>query len=101
MATTIFLILNAMGVAFLLYALVNFWKEAIRAKTDVRPVEFDFMQEEKQSVLVVTRPISPCAQGGGNVIPLQVRERGLAGRQDHRDRAGTIYELRDRRFSAN
>jgi hypothetical protein len=100
MATTIFLILNVLGLAFLLYVLVNFWKEGKRTRTDFRPDEYDFLREEKQSVLVVTHLIAYAAQRRGNVIPLRVRGQDADSEQDDRDQAGQIYEMKAERFSS-
>lgn len=100
MATTIFLILNVMGLAFLLYVLANFWMEGRRTRTDFRPDEYDFLREERQSVLVVTHLVAHEMQGGENVIPLPVRRQGPAGQQGDRDCAGRIYEMKVERFSA-
>ena len=44
MAITIFLILNGLGVAFLLYVLANFWKEGHRPKNDARKYAAEFGQ---------------------------------------------------------
>jgi hypothetical protein len=100
MATTIFLLLNAIGLVFLLYVLANFWKEDKRTKSDVRPDEIDFLRGNRQSVHVVTHLNAEDTISGRNVIPLENSGRGPAGEQDHRDRAGTIYEMRAKRSSA-
>ncbi len=73
MAIKLFILLNAMGVVFLLYVLANFWKEASQTKSDARPDEFEFMREERPAVLVVTHLIAHGTHGNGSVIPLQIR----------------------------
>lgn len=100
MAIKLFLLLNAMGIVFLLYVLANFWKEGSRTTTDIRPDELDFMREEKPAVLVVTHLVAHGTKGSGSVIPLQLRERGSAGKQDQRGRPAAIYEMQERRNSA-
>lgn len=70
MAIKLFLLLNAMGVVFLIYVLANFWKEGSRTKSDTRPDEFDFMREQRPAVLVVTHLIAHGTNGSGSVIPL-------------------------------
>jgi hypothetical protein len=101
MAMNIFFLLNALGAVFLLYVLANFWKETNRTKNDARPCELDFMREDKQAVLVMTHLIARGTTGGRSVIPLEVRQRDLAGKQDRRDRAGTIYELQIKQSSVS
>ena len=100
MAIKLFLLLNAMGVVFLMYVLANFWKEGSRTTSDTRPDEFDFMREERPAVLVVTHLIAHGTQGNGSVIPLQLRERGSAGKQDQQGRLAAICEMQVRRYSA-
>jgi hypothetical protein len=57
MAMMIFAVLNGLGIVFLVYALVQFWKEGRRSKGAVRQYETDFMREVKPEVIVVTHPI--------------------------------------------
>jgi hypothetical protein len=75
MAMTIFLILNALGIVFLLYVLANFWKEGRRPKNKARKYAAEFGQREWIDVAVATHPISHCAQGGLSVIPFRARDR--------------------------
>lgn len=81
MAMTLFFLLNGMGVVFLLFVLVNFWKEGNRPKNAARPYATEFLRRDKPEVVVVTHPISHSAHGGLSVIPMQARERG---KQDYR-----------------
>jgi len=99
MATTVFLVLSVMGVVFLLYVLANFWKEDNRMKSDVRPDENDFPRAERQSMHVVRHRIAQDTQIGRNVISLENKGRGLTSKQDHRNRAGTVYEMQAKRSS--
>ena len=59
MAILIFTVLSGMGVAFLLYVLVNFWKEGKRAKhpaaRSYRPLSLD---SAKPEVFIATRPLT-------------------------------------------
>jgi len=93
MAILIFTVLNGMGVAFLLYVLVNFWKEGHRPKKAIRQFEIDFIRKDKPEVIVAAHPVSHSAQGGLFVIPLRARERGLGGRQGHRGPAAKTDEM--------
>jgi hypothetical protein len=55
---TMFLVLNAMGVVFLLYVLVNFWKEGRRTtQGDVRSYRLQSLHGSKPEVFVATRPL--------------------------------------------
>jgi hypothetical protein len=59
MAMTLFNILNGLGVVFLVYVLVQFWKEGHRpmeAATSDRVIEFSV--KDRPTVVIVTRPIT-------------------------------------------
>jgi hypothetical protein len=59
MAMLIFTVLNGMGVAFLLYVLVNFWKEGKRAKHPAaRSYRSLSLDSAKSEVFVATRPLT-------------------------------------------
>jgi hypothetical protein len=83
MAITIFLMLNGMGIVFLLYVLVNFWREGHRPMYAVREYEMESWEKENSEVIVVTHPISHSAHSGLSVIPIQTRERTPRSLQDH------------------
>jgi hypothetical protein len=83
MAVMIFTVLNGLGIVFLLYVLVQFWKEQHRP---MKPVERDkvvgFPMKERPTVLVVTHlvsnglqvepaPVSTSAHGGLCVVSRQ------------------------------
>ncbi len=72
MALTIFLALNGLAIAFLLYVLVNFWKEGHQPKNASRPSEAEAEGRDWADVAVITHPISTAAQGGLAVIPFPV-----------------------------
>lgn len=76
----IFLILNGLAVIFLLYVLVNFWKEGRRTKRTVTHRAADGERLRDFEPIIVTHPISQTAQGGLSVIPL----RALAGQTRER-----------------
>jgi len=79
---TIFLVLNALGVVFLLYVLANFWKEGRRPKNNARKYAAEFGERNWYEVAVVTHPISHNAQGGISVIPFQARDRSVGGKSE-------------------
>jgi hypothetical protein len=75
MAMAIFLVLNGLGVIFLLYVLVNFWKEGHRSTPDDRNYAAKFVGRDGRDADVLTTPISHTAPGGLSVIPFRVRDR--------------------------
>jgi hypothetical protein len=75
MVMTIFLVLNGLGVAFLLYVLANFWKEGHRPENNARQYETEFERRDWADVAVITHPISHSAQGGISVIPFRPLDR--------------------------
>ena len=86
MAMKIFLLLNGVGVLFLVYVSIQFWKEEHRTKYEVarcRAIEVPY--QDRTKVVLVTRPISHGVQLGRSVIPIQGLGRGLKGGQVHRD----------------
>ena len=68
---TIFLILNGMGLVFLLYVLAGFWEESHRPAGHVRKNAIQFGSEEMAQVAVTTYQISRPARDFGVVIPFQ------------------------------
>jgi hypothetical protein len=104
MSMTIFLVLNGLGIIFLLYVLANFWKEGHRlgsAENDEdRKLAAEFRRRDWADVVVITHPISVSAQGGLSVIPFQ----GRVGNGDSTDRGtSNSTEIRQapmRKFSA-
>ena len=75
MVMTIFMALNGLGVAFLLYVLANFWKEGRRPENNARKYATEFEQRDWADVVVITHPISHSAQGGISVIPFRPLDR--------------------------
>jgi len=72
---TIFLLLNGLGVVFLLYVLANFWKEGQRQKTYPKEHAAEFEQQSEADVIVLTHPISHSAQGGVSVLSFRAKGR--------------------------
>jgi hypothetical protein len=59
MAMMLFTLLNGMGVVFLVYVLVQFWKEGHRSEQpDARERLIEFSVKDKPTVVVVTHPLS-------------------------------------------
>jgi hypothetical protein len=112
MAMLIFTGLNALGVVFLVYVLVQFWKEGRQSKkpgTTDRVIEVS--REYRPTVIVVTRlisgglqvepaPVSLSAHGGLSVVSRQGRMSDLQDRQLHRDSANEAEGISLKRFSA-
>ena len=73
MAMTIFVLINGIGVVFLLYVLANFWKEGHRSTSRARRHAMEFGQRDWAGVVVVTRPISHHARGGRSLIPFRAQ----------------------------
>ena|SRR5271165_567599 len=78
---TIFLVLNGMGVVFLLYVLANFWKEGHRTGDKGPLYAREFGWRDRAEVFVIKKPISNSEQGALSVIPFHARNRELSGRQ--------------------
>jgi hypothetical protein len=83
MAMTIFLVLNGVGVVFLIYVLASFWKEGHPPKNPRNPRNDDrkyagqFGQCDYSDVIGATHPISHAAQSGLSVIPFESRRQEL------------------------
>jgi hypothetical protein len=84
MATIIFLVLNGLGVVFLLYVLANFWKEGHRLMNEECNDVMEFRGRNWADVIVVTHPISLSVQGDVSVIPFQARNRETTGKPAHK-----------------
>jgi len=100
MAMTIFILLNGMGMAFLVYVLVNFWNEGHRTKSAARPLETYLMRSDYPVVHIVNHLISNSAEDGLSVMPLRIHEDESRGRQDSRLSAGATVEIPRKRVSA-
>jgi hypothetical protein len=112
MAMTLFTILNGLGVVFLVYVLVQFWKEGHRQiNLATRDKVIGFWVKDSPTVLVVTHPVSGglqvepapvshCAHGGLSVVSSEVWRSGLQDRQLHRDSPDGADETLLKRSSA-
>jgi hypothetical protein len=101
MAMALFTILNGLGVVFLVYVLVQFWKEGHRpAKPAARDRAIEFPVKDRPTVLVVTHPVSHCAHGGLSVVSNEVWRSGLQDRHLHRDSPDGADETLLKRSSA-
>ena len=96
---TIFLGLNGLGVIFLMYVLVNFWREGHRPKENARRYAAEYVHRGWAEVHVVTHPISQSAQRGLSVIPFPARDPGLAEEPTQRVTSLESSELPARRIS--
>ncbi len=101
MAMMLFTLLNGLAVVFLLYVLVQFWKEGHRS---LGPATSDkvivFSMKNKPTVVVVTHPISYCAQAGLAVVSRQIRMSGQRDRQLLRDSVDGVDEVPLKRYSS-
>lgn len=69
----IFLILNGMGVAFLLYVLAHLWREGHRRREAAGISEMEFESRPGADVLVVTHPISKSRSSSFTLIPFPIQ----------------------------
>jgi len=99
MAVKVFLLLNGMGVVFLVYVLANFWREGRRPASGTQSPAKELESREKIEVVVVTLPISQGAQGGLSVIPLQARG-SFGARPDRQAGARGVVEMPVKRISS-
>jgi|GEM_PF-4622855 len=67
----IFMLLNGMGLAFLLYTLVNFWNEGKRSVNAARERRTVLRHIYKPDLIVVKRPVSRRNPGGVTVMSVQ------------------------------
>jgi hypothetical protein len=70
----IFTVINALGVAFLLYVLVKFWNEGHKSKGSARPTSELSVYGVEPRVFVVSAPLTPeSCREDGRVIQFPVR----------------------------
>lgn len=96
---TIFFVLIGMGVVFLLYVLVNFWKEGHRPKTAVQKSAVRSSLGKQAEVVVITHPISLSALGGISVIPFPVSNWEEGAKSAPSTTARRTIEMPVKRFS--
>jgi hypothetical protein len=100
MAMTIFMILNGMGVAFLLYVLGHFWIEGRQSSVAApRRRVVEFSNGRSADVLVITHPITQSGQGGLSVISIKSTVRIQKNKHINPDAADRIVEMPMRQFS--
>jgi hypothetical protein len=76
MAINIFLLLDCLGLIFLIYALVNFWKE--RRRSDSRRHSPIYCEEHNFGVRIATFPAVYTSKEQNSVIPFPARYRQQA-----------------------
>jgi len=101
MAMMLFTLLNGLGVVFLMYALVQFWKEGHRSEQpDARERVIEFSVKDKPTVVVVTHPISLSAHSGLSVISSRARLSSLQDGPIHGNSARGEDEMPVKRYSS-
>src|ERR1700746_2440220 len=90
---TIFLVLNGLGVIFLLYVLAKFWNDGHQPRNNARKYATGFGRRDWADVIVVTHPISHTTRGGLPVIPFQPRHRALRDKPSRRAVSHEAVEL--------
>jgi len=78
MAMTIFLMLNGLGIVFMLYVLANFWKEGHRRESDTGKSVTEITRSEwADEITGATSSIPRSAQSAHTVILFQERSRAF------------------------
>jgi hypothetical protein len=100
MAMKIFMMLNGMGVVFLMYVLVHFWIEGRQSKVAVpRRRVVEFSNGRSADVLVITHPIAQSGQAGLSVISMKSAVRAKENMQIDPESADRIVKMPMRRLS--
>jgi hypothetical protein len=112
MAMMLFTLLNGLGVVFLVYVLVQFWKEGHRSEQPgARERVIEFSVKDKPTVVVVTHrvsgglqvepaPVSLSAHGGLSVVSSRARLSSLQDGPIHRSAAGGADGMPVKRYSS-
>ncbi len=95
---TIFLLLNGLGLAFLLYVLANFWNVGRQAIGSSRKHAAEFGRRDGSDAIVAMHPISRRAPGSLSVIPFQAQDRKSGGKADRGQTAREAIEIPLRRM---
>jgi hypothetical protein len=98
MGVHVFLILCGLSVAFLVYVLVQFWREERRSPGGAEPVMV-FSRRWNPNLVVVTHPISLSAHGGISVMPLQPQSPIPAEEKDRGGGKARVLEMPSSRQS--
>ena len=99
MLMTVFLLLNGLGVIFLLYVLRGFWREGHQHGNRSQEFVAEFSPRKGVSILVVTEPISGSQNKSSSVIPFAMPRRESAEPQAQRAFATQVSEFPTRRIS--
>jgi len=111
MAVMVFTVLNGLAVIFLLYVLVQFWKEQHRPMKPGRGGQvIELSLKSKPTVLVVTHPVSSglqvepapvstSAHGGICVVSREANRAALQDAISHGASSNTAEEMPMKRFS--
>jgi hypothetical protein len=78
----VFLVLNGMALVFMIYVLVNFWKEGVRASGgSLRKFKIESVYASRPQVFVVTRPLEADARRAAksSVVPFPAPKVGSEG----------------------
>ena len=88
MAMLLFTLLNGLGVVFLVYVLIQFWKEGHKPiEQAARDHAIECSLKIKPTVVVVTQPISHSAHGGLSLVSRRAPMSEAQCRHRHRDSA--------------
>ena len=97
MAIDIFLLLDCLGLIFLMYALVNFWQEGRRTKNGPHsPIQGD---EHNFGISIATFPAVQTSNVQNPVIPFPVRYRQANLSPEHQRGFATPIEMQRRAVS--
>ena len=97
---TIFMMLNGMGVAFLVYVLIHFWKEGRQSMVAApRRRVVEFSNGRSADVLVITHPITQSGQAGLSVISVKPLDRKQESTQVFPEAADRLEEMSMKRFA--
>lgn len=101
MAMTLFMEICGLGVIFLMYVLVQFWKEGHRSmRQSARSQVIEFAAKSKPTVVVVSHPISERAHAGLSVVTGQVRRSSALQKQLHRSATNLVGDMSLKYFPA-
>jgi len=101
MAMMLFTLLNGLAVVFLMYVLIQFWKEGHRSEQpDASERVIEFSVERKPTVVVVTHPISLSAHSGLSAVSSRARLSSLQDGAIHRNAAHGDDVMPAKRYSS-
>ena|SRR5215469_15502665 len=92
MAIPIFLTLCGLSVTFLVYVLIQLWRDGRPRKTGAEPATL-FHRSWNPDLVVVTHPISLHSHGGISVIPLQRQEQASKGETAKGHRNARVLQM--------